>query len=144
MDLNGNYGVSIVPKITGGFQDMPIMPRLSLFPMILPQAILIAFICYASTWSLQKMYAKKHGYEVYPNQELLAIGLANVGSSFFLCFPGAAGLGRSAVQDKLGRTQLASLISSALIVLFILFLSPFLATLPQVCHQTNDIEILMK
>lgn len=79
------------------------------------------------------MFAKRHGYEVRPNQELLALGTANIVGSFLLCYPCSGSLSRSAVQDRVGgRTQLASLISSALVVVFILYLSTYLETLPKV------------
>jgi len=136
MDLNGVYQVEIIPKVGTAFEDMPKMPRLDIFPKLITSAIMVSFICYTSTWSLQKMFAKEHGYEVHPNQELIAMGLANVGSSFFLCFPCAGSLARSAVQNKVGgRTQLASLISSVLVIIFILFLTPLLATLPNVSYS---------
>lgn len=132
-DLNANYSVAIIPKLSTGFQGMPVVPRLDLWPRLFTSAILIAFIAYAATYTLSKIFARKHGYEVYPNQELLALGIANVASSFFLCFPASGSLARSAVQEKVGgRTQLASIISSFLIVVFLLFLSHLLDALPNV------------
>lgn len=124
----------MIPKIAAGFDGLPVVLRFDLWPKLATSALLLAFICYASTYSLEKLYAAKHGYEVAPNQELLAMGVANSVSSFFGCYPCAGSLARSAVQDKVGgRTQLASLISSGLICLFILFFSKFLETLPKVC-----------
>lgn len=109
------------------------MPRLDLLPQLFTSALLLSFIIYVSTFSLEKMFAKRHGYEVRPNQELLALGTANIVGSFFLCYPCSGSLSRSAVQDRVsGQTQLASLISSTLVVVFILYLSTYLETLPKV------------
>lgn len=125
--------MAIIPKLSDGFQGMPIVPRLDLWPKLFTSAILISFIAYAATYTLAKVYAKKHQYEVYPNQELIALGVANMVSSFLLCFPASGSLARSAVQEKVGgRTQLASLISSGCVVIFLLFLSHLLDSLPNV------------
>ena len=132
LDLKDDHQVDLIPKVTAGFEGMPTLPRIDLWPRLFTNAILIAFICYALTYSVEQMYARKNGYEVHPNQEVVALGLTNLVSSFFLCFPSAAGLARTAVQDKVGgKTQIASIISSGLIVIVILFLSQFLALLPK-------------
>lgn len=109
------------------------MPRIDLFPKLLSNAFVIAFIAYVTTYSLGKIFAKKHGnYHVSSNQELIALGTANIVGSFLQCFPCSGSLARSAVQDRLGRTQIASLVSVTLIVTFLLFFSRYLAALPQV------------
>ncbi|KAH9409972.1 hypothetical protein TYRP_009720 [Tyrophagus putrescentiae] len=99
-DLNSRFQVSMIPKIAAGFDGLPVVLRFDLWPKLATSALLLAFICYASTYSLEKLYAAKHGYEVAPNQELLAMGVANSVSSFFGCYPCAGSLARSAVQDK--------------------------------------------
>lgn len=137
--MHGHQQVQLIPKITAGFDGLPVVPRFDLWPRLFTSAFLLAFICYAGTYSLQKLYARKNGYEVYPNQELFAMGIANAVSSFFLCYPCAGSLARSAVQDKVGgKTQMASLISSGLIVVFIMFLSRFLETLPKVSYNFSN------
>ena len=102
-------------------------------PQLLTSALLLSFVIYVVTYSLAKMFAAKHGYEVNANQELLALGTANIISAFLLCYPCSGSLSRSAVQDKLGgKSQMASLISSALVIIFLLYLSTYLETLPKV------------
>ena len=114
------------------------MPRLDLIPHLFSSALLLAFVIYVSTYSLEKMFANKHGYKIHANQELIALGTANMVSSFFMCYPCSGSLSRSAVQDKVGgKTQLASLISSVLVILFILFLSTYLETLPKVSFRIS-------
>ena len=100
---------------------------------MIPKALLICLISYLITLSLGKMYGKKFGYKINPNQELIALGTANIFSSFFLCFPCCASLSRSAVQQRVGgRTQLVSIISSILMVIVLSLLSTYLRTLPKV------------
>jgi SulP family sulfate permease len=48
------------------------------------------------------VYASKNGYETAPDQELVALGLANIVGSFFSCFPTAGGFGRTAVNANAG------------------------------------------
>lgn len=66
-------------------------------------------LCYCSfafTVSLSEMFAKKNGYTVRPNQEMLAIGCCNVIPSFFHCFTTSAALAKTMVKDSTGcKTQ---------------------------------------
>jgi MFS superfamily sulfate permease-like transporter len=68
--------------------------------------IFILFYNILSTFSVADMLARKQKYTINPTQELLAIGLSNVFSSFFLCFVGGASMARSSVQENAGgKTQ---------------------------------------
>lgn len=130
-----SYFASCKTKIDlfGSFEDIPKVPRVDLFPQLIANAMVVAFIAYVTTYSLGKMYEKQYrNYQVSANQELLALGSANMLGSFLQCYPCCGSLARSAVQGRLGRTQLASLVSVTLIVAFLLFCSKYLATLPQV------------
>ena len=131
LDFNIRWHVAYIPKVTGSFEGLPRVPRFDLFPRLFTHAILLAFICYASTYSVAKVYAQKNGYNIDANQELYAIGLSSMVSSFFGCIPPCGSFARTAVQDSTGQTQVSSLISSGFIVVVIFFLSNFLATLPR-------------
>lgn len=55
------------------------------------------------------MFAKKNGYTVRPNQEMLAIGFCNIIPSFFHCFTTSAALAKTMVKDSTGcQTQVES------------------------------------
>lgn len=55
------------------------------------------------------MFAKKNGYTVRPNQEMLAIGFCNIIPSFFHCFTTSAALAKTMVKDSTGcQTQVRS------------------------------------
>lgn len=119
--------------INHSFQGLPKIPDVSYIKKLWASAILISLVSFISTFSLGKTFAKEHGYEVSANQELIALGTANIFSSFFLCYPCSGSLARSAVMNRVGtRTQLATIISSTLLVLFLLFFSSYLRTLPMV------------
>ncbi len=75
---------------------------------------------------------RQNGYEVRPNQELLAQGASNLVGSLFSCMPVTASLSRSAVQEAAGcRTQLTSLVSCALLTGVLLWAGPFFEPLPR-------------
>jgi SulP family sulfate permease len=75
---------------------------------------------------------KHRDYKVVPNKELVALGLANVVGSFFQSYPTTGGFSRTAVNDQAGaKTGLASIISATLIVITLLFLTPFFYNLPK-------------
>merc|ERR1719231_321323 len=78
------------------------------------------------------VYASKNGYETVPDQELVALGLANLVGSFFSCFPTAGGFGRTAVNANAGsKTQLAGIISGLLMLIVLSALTPLFYHLPR-------------
>lgn len=59
----------------------------------------------------------------------------NFVSSFFLCYPSATSLSRSAVQDAIGgKSQLTSIVSSILLLFVLLFIGPVFYALPSVSY----------
>ncbi len=104
-----------------------------LIPQLIPDSIVISIVAFAISLSLAKIFAKKNKYSVDANQELIAIGCSNLFSSMFSCYPCAASLSRSSVQDKTGgKTQIAGLVSCLVILIVLLFLGPLLFDLPKV------------
>lgn len=124
-ELNTNYGSSVSGHIPTGFIP-PQVPAFSLMPRVAVDAIPLAVISFAFTVSLSEMFAKKNGYTVRPNQEMLAIGLCNVIPSFFHCFTTSAALAKTMVKDSTGcQTQVSSLITALVVLLVLLFFAPF-------------------
>lgn len=128
-DLNGQYNSSISGTIPTGFVP-PKVPRFELIPRVAIDAIPLAVISFAFTISLSEMFAKKNGYTVRPNQEMLAIGFCNIIPSFFHCFTTSAALAKTMVKDSTGcRTQVSSLVSALVVLFILLFLAPFFYSL---------------
>ncbi|XP_038590370.1 sulfate anion transporter 1 isoform X2 [Micropterus salmoides] len=124
-ELNSRYSSSISGHIPTGFIP-PQVPSLSLMPRVALDAIPLAVISFAFTVSLSEMFAKKNGYTVRPNQEMLAIGFCNIIPSFFHCMTTSAALAKTLVKDSTGcQTQLSSLISALVVLLVLLFFAPF-------------------
>lgn len=128
--INKNFGVSILGKIPKGLPPLS-LPSFSLMTNIFADAFVIAVVIFATNISLAKMFAKKGGYSVDPNQELIAYGAGNVAGSFLSCFPICNALARSVVQENLTSTQLCSIVVNALILLVLLFLAPLFFHLPK-------------
>ncbi|XP_028273709.1 sulfate anion transporter 1 isoform X2 [Parambassis ranga] len=124
-ELNRRYGSSISGHIPTGFIP-PQVPSLSLMPRVALDAIPLSVISFAFTVSLSEMFAKKNGYTVRPNQEMLAIGLCNIIPSFFHCFTTSAAMAKTMVRDSTGcQTQVSSLVSAMVVLLVLLYLAPF-------------------
>ena len=100
---------------------------------LLPAAIGIALLTYTEGILLARAFAAKGDYEVNPNQELSALGLADVFTGLFQGFSVTGSQSRTTINDSAGaKTQLASLAAAASLIAFLLFLTPLIARLPVV------------
>lgn len=131
--LHDDSGVAIVGTIPAG------LPPLSLpgyqpgeWYRLLPGSLLIALVSYLGSISVARSLASRRRERVNANQELFAIGAANVAAAFCSGFPVGGGFGRSGVNFSAGaNTPLASIITAALILLTLLVLSPLFYYLPK-------------
>nr|WP_221434270.1 solute carrier family 26 protein [Geomicrobium halophilum] len=125
-------GLSILGDIPQGLPEFSI-PAFSIDAVIalLPMALTISFVGFMESIAMGKSLAAKEKYKIDPNKELVGLGLANVGGSFFSAYPVTGGFSRSAVNFESGaRTPLASIITAVLILLTLLFFTGFFYYLP--------------
>ncbi len=126
-------GVSVVKDIPQGLPAF-MVPDLSwdLVRQLLPLSLTIAVVAYMEAFSVAKaIESKRRNYKIRPNQELIALGAANIVGSLFQSYPVTGGFSRSAVNEQAGaQTPLASIISAALVALTLLFLTPLFYHLP--------------
>lgn len=102
----------IIPVPLFYSMPLPSVPRLDLFPHLWSSALSLALICYVFVISLEKIFAKRHGYPVKANQELYALGLTNALTSLFPAYPFGASLSRSSLCEMLGaKTQVRELVN---------------------------------
>jgi len=95
-------------------------------------ALVITMVGFMESIAVAKVYARRHRYEVEPNQELVALGMANVTSGVFGGYPVTGGFSRTAVNDTAGaRTPLASIITALLVLVSIAFFTPLFTNLPK-------------
>ncbi len=77
-------------------------------------------------------FATKYGYEINPDQELIALGVANLGSGLLGGLAAGGSLSQSAVNDGAGaRSEVSPLIAAALILVTVLLLTPLFKNLPE-------------
>ncbi len=132
LKLNELYGVSIVGVIPTGMTS-PAFPHISLsaIPFLIGGAAGIVFLAVGETLGTARTFAAKYRYEVDADQELLAMGAANVTSGLFQGITIDMSLSNTASGEAAGeRTQLSSLVSAGLILAVVLFLAPLLRNLP--------------
>lgn len=127
------YGIEIVGDIPGGFPVVSLPSfELGLWRQMFPLALTIALVGYAQSIAIAKAIQARHkNYAIDANQELVALGMANLGAAFFNGFPVAGGFSRSAVNDKAGaNTAISSIISAGLILLTLAFFTQLFFYLP--------------
>jgi MFS superfamily sulfate permease-like transporter len=104
---------------------------LTSIPLLVLGAVGIVFLAVGESVGAGRAYASRHRYEIDPDQELLALGAANMSSGLFGGFATDASLSQTATAETAGATsQLSSLITSALILATALVLAPLFADLP--------------
>ncbi len=131
-DLAG-HGVATVGEVPGGLPPFRI-PELSggLIGDLAAPAITIAVIGYVESVAVAKVYARRNRYEIDSNQELIALGAANMAAAVFSGQPVTGGFSRTAVNADAGaRTSLASIVAAGFIAVVLLFFTGWFTELPQ-------------
>ncbi len=126
-------GVRIVGEIPAGLPGFAVPPlEWTSVTALFPMALAIALVGFMESIAVAKVIQRKAGdYEVDANQELIALGAANIGGSLFHAFPVTGGFSRTAVNYDAGaRTGLAGGVSAAIVAVTLLFLTPLFYYLP--------------
>ena len=125
-------GVSLTGYIPPGF-PLPAVPDLSLIQSLWPGAMGIALMSFTESIAAGRAFARHDDPRSAPDRELIALGTANIAGSFFHGFPAGGGTSQTAVNTQAGaRTQMSELVTVAVVVATLLFLSPVIGLLPQV------------
>lgn len=127
------HGVAIVGEVPAGLPGFS-LPSLDAESLggLWPAALAIALVGFMESISVGKSIASRKGYEIDADQELRALGLANVGGAFFGAYPVTGGFSRTAVNAQAGaRTGMAGLITAVVVGLTLLFLTPAFHFLPK-------------
>nr|MBV6630634.1 sulfate permease [Oceanococcus sp. HetDA_MAG_MS8] len=97
-----------------------------------PSAALIALVGYVESIAVARVLGHRRRQKVDADQELTALGLANIGAAVVGTMPVAGGFSRSVVNFEAGaRTQVAALITSALVAMVAVFFTQVFETLPK-------------
>lgn len=110
------------------------LPHLSLdeWIQLSELALGLLIIIVAESWGSIRSLALHHGESVEPNQELSALGVANLCSGLLQGMPVGAGFSASAANEAAGaQTKLAGACAGVVLLLMTLFGKEWISTLPQ-------------
>jgi SulP family sulfate permease len=131
LDLT-SHGVAVTGKVPTGLFSIG-LPDVgwSETTALAVGALSVIFVGYSESLASSRTMARKHGYDIDANQELIAQGMANGASGMVGGFVVDGSLSKTSVADAAGqRSQMASLINAAFILLTILLLASLFEDLP--------------
>ena len=126
-------GIDIVGEIPQGLPpfNLPVWDT-GLWTDLIETAAVIAIVGYMESVAIAKTLAVRRRQRIEPNQELIGLGVANLGSAVTGGYPVTGGLSRSVVNFNAGARSPMSSVVSALLVLFVaIALTPLLHYLPK-------------
>jgi high affinity sulfate transporter 1 len=130
--LAQRYHLSVVGPLPKGLPSFQV-PSVSASNLdaLLAGAIGIALVSFADTSVLSRTFAIRGGYRVDPNQELVALGAANIVSGLFQGFSVSSSSSRTPVAEAAGaKTQVTGLVGASAIALMLLFFPNLVRNLP--------------
>ena len=128
-----HHGVEVVGTIHAGMPTLT-LPRIGEEDLgdVFIGVIGIVLVLVAEALAAGRTFAAKHNYSIVPNQELLAMGMANLTSGFFGGIIVGGGMSGTAANDSAGaRTQLSTITASLSVGLTLAFLLPLFHNLPE-------------
>jgi SulP family sulfate permease len=128
-----HHGVEVVGTIHAGMPTLT-LPRIGEEDLgdVFMGAVGIVLVLVAEALAAGRTFAAKHNYSIVPNQELLAMGVANLTSGFFGGIIVGGGMSGTAANDSAGaRTQLSTITASLSVGLTLAFLLPLFRNLPE-------------
>jgi sulfate permease, SulP family len=126
------HGVSVVGEIETGI-PLPGIPPISILdiPFLAAGAAGIVFLAVGESLGAARAFAARHRYEIDADQELVALGAANLSAGLFGGFTVDASLSQSATGEAAGtRSQLSSIATAGLILATAVLLAPLFKNLP--------------
>lgn len=133
MSLAGADGVAVVGVIPS---QMPALAEVTLslhdIETLTPSACLMAMVIFMESTSIGAAVASKRREKIEPNQELIGLGLANLGSSIVGGFPVAGSFARTIVNFSAGAvTPMASVVTCVLVIVTLIWFAPLFYYLPK-------------
>jgi SulP family sulfate permease len=127
-------GVRVVGEVARGL-PRPGLPMTSLDDLrtVLPAALAVALLTFPDSILLARAFGAKNRYEIRPNQELVALAVANFAAGLFQGFSVGGSQSRTVINDATGgKSQIVSLVATGLLMAFLLVLTPAIEPLPTV------------
>jgi SulP family sulfate permease len=126
-------GIKIVGDLPSGLPEIS-LPNIHAADIsaLIPVALACFVLAYGETISVARSFAQKYGYDINPEQELTALGAANIATGMAHGFAVAGGMSQTAVNDMGGATSpVALIVTSGVIALTLLFFATFFHNLPE-------------
>lgn len=128
------HGIHVVGEIPAGLPPVgfPSWPEGVVLGDLLIGALAVILVAYAESLAAAKEYARKYGYEVDANQEMIGLGVANFGAGISAGFVVDGSLSKTAAGDGAGqKTQMTGVVAAILTIVTILFLTGLFFNLPE-------------
>ena len=127
-----SMGIRVVGVIPEGLPEVSVPSwEWAEVQQLLPTTLTLSLVAFIEAISVAKAIEDRHGYRVDANQELRALGMANVIGSLFQSYPTTGGFSRTAVTEQAGgRTPVTAWIAALVIVLTLVVLTPVFYHLP--------------
>jgi SulP family sulfate permease len=127
------HGVAIVGTVPSGLPSVSVPTIKSAdVATLMAAAAGMVLVIFSESLGAAQNFANTHGYQIDPNQELIALGAANAGSGLIGGLAGGGSLSQSAVNEGAGaRSEVSPLVAASLILVTVLFLTPLFKNLPE-------------
>jgi high affinity sulfate transporter 1 len=131
-DLDRTAGVKVLGALPQGLPSFTLPAvRLADLRDVVIGGCAVAMVALADTSVLSRTYAAKTRVSVDPNQEMIALGAANLAGGLFQGFPISSSSSRTPVAEASGaRTQLTGVVGAVAVSLLLLFAPNLLSQLP--------------
>ena len=114
-----NPPISILKTVPKGFQNvgaLDVNPQLA--SALGPYLAVSTIVLLLEHISIAKSFGRINDYKIVPDQELIAIGVANMVGTFFNAYPATGSFSRSAIKSMSGvRTPLAGIVTGIVVIL---------------------------
>ncbi len=132
LDKQGVQVLGELPQGLPGF-TLPWLSGIDLASVVLG-GIAVALVAFADTSVLSRTYAARTGHPVDPNQELVALGAANLAGGLFQGFPISSSASRTPVAEAAGaKTQIAGVVGALSVTLLLVVAPNLIDAIP--AHQ---------
>ena len=127
-------GVAVVGAVQGGFPPIGLPQGIDLSTF--GQCLGIAFSCFiliiAQSAATSRVFAMRHGQKVDVNRDIVGLSGANFAAGLTGTFVVNGSPTKTQILDELkGRTQVANITMSAVVLLFVMFLTGLLEDMPK-------------
>ena len=125
-------GIRLLGEIPAGLPAprIPAVTGLDWQPLAVG-AVGLALISYNSAMVTARGFAARNRYEIDPNREFIALGVADIGAGLLQGFAVSGADSRTAVNDSMGgKSQVTGLVAAAGLALTLIFLTKPLGGLP--------------